>query len=252
MAKLDWYWFVIPLVIIGGLWYYSQAQTLAPLNTITDCSAWGKAGGVCIGNEGSSTSSFSLFRDPYIGYSGTDAYTWRETTSDVASLNSAMSVAGVGIGSSCEVQLNLQTCILMGTSSNIFDGCYNMAANYYPAGAPQGSWQQGQLIANPTASTKVSYYLYSNTGNSYLQYAYKPYICRTAYNYPSTITGPSQITISGKAYAVTAIMFREKVRIYTTGTCITRDVLGGYINQWIAGTITRDSLGGYIMQWVNC
>jgi len=40
--------------------------------------------------------------------------------------------------------------------------------------------------------------------------------------------------------------------ICTTGTCITRDVLGGYINQWIAGTITRDSLGGYIMQWVNC
>jgi hypothetical protein len=36
-------------------------------------------------------------------------------------------------------------------------------------------------------------------------------------------------------------------------TCtVTRDVLGGYINQWIANSITRDALGNYIQQWVSC
>jgi hypothetical protein len=287
MAQFEWYWILIPLVVIAGFWYFSQAQTLNPLdvsNTVP-CSDFGKASGVClkstqnavVGEIAVGTPGQGWFtRDGQLlcsaqntckatGYSGTSAPIYVGQMTEyypneaqvrpaldlkLQSFNTVMAGSGVGVGSLCEVNIKIR----QETYNNLY--VRDLPTANYPANAGPTDWLQGTLVAD----TAVNYGGGSNllwisggwlSGTTGYYATYIPYKCQTSFNYPA-LSLPTTWTDGSSTRVVEENLYTQSVRIYQSSSCVTRTALGGYISQWVSGAITRDALGGYIMQWVGC
>jgi len=271
MAKFqfEWWMAIIALGVIYLLASYGQGQWLNPIQNSYACS-WENQSGVCIDNQGSPSS----LTGPKQGYAGTDAQIFigvydtsdanqQQAVNDkLAAFNTALSNAGVGVGSPCQVKVGWSIGANFVGGGMTVSSSNALPASYYPAGAPPGTWLSGTLIQNtaPSATTVGIYNLETNTGHVVFK-GIIPYICRTNYTYP-TIGYPSTVT-SGEWTASTAAVISDvNVRIYKSNACrtaadancdgkVVKGELVNYLQLYINNQVSRAQLLNVLQVWID-